>query len=277
MGRLDGEVALITGGGSGLGRALVDRFVAEGARVAVLDRSAERLAQIEKDHGTAVACATGDVRALASHRQAVAQCLARFGKLDCLIGNAGIWDFSVPLVDLEDDKIDEAFDEMFHVNVKGYLLAAKAALPALVASKGAIVFTASIAAFATAGGGPLYTATKHAVVGLVKQLAYELAPVIRVNGVAPGAIGTDLRGAASLGLAERSVASLDFPNRLGSRMPIGRVPTPAEYANAYVFLASRADNVAATGLVLNYDGGIGVRGTATPAGGAELEARFARR
>lgn len=277
MDRLDGEVALVTGGASGLGRAIVDRFVAEGARVAVLDRSAERLMQLETDHGKAVLGIAGDVRTLASNREAVARCGERFGKLDCLIGNAGIWDFSVPLVDIPDDKIDTAFDEMFHVNVKGYLLAAKAALPALVASKGSVIFTASIAAYRTAGGGPLYTATKHAVVGLVQQLAYEFAPAVRVNGVAPGAIGTDLRGAASLGLSEKSVATLNFPARLAGAVPVGRVPSPAEYASAYVFLASRRDNLPATGMIMNFDGGLTVRGMNQPMGGSELEARFGKR
>src|SRR5208337_1786381 len=112
--------------------------------------------------------------------------------------NAGIWDSSISLAALPDDRISAAFDELFCVNVKGYLLGAKAAYRELPQTNGCIIFTVSNAVFYPCGGGPLYTASKHAVVGLIRQLAYELAPKIRVNGVAPGAIPTDLRGPRSL-------------------------------------------------------------------------------
>lgn len=268
--RLEGEVVLITGGASGLGKAIVDRFVAEGAKVVVLDRSADRLAALADEHGSRILGVTGDVRVLADQENAVRMCVAHFGRFDCLIANAGIWDYAVPLVDLPPQSIDAAFDEMFQVNVKGYILSAKAALPALVKTRGSIVMTISNSGFYPAGGGPLYTATKHAVVGLVRQLAYELAPHVRVNGVAPGAIGTDLRGPATLGLAEKSIASLDLAGMAGPSLPIGRVPTAAEYTGAYVFFASRGDIVPATGALLNYDGGIGIRGLTQPAGGTDL-------
>ncbi|KAB7738872.1 3-(cis-5,6-dihydroxycyclohexa-1,3-dien-1-yl)propanoate dehydrogenase [Parvibaculum sedimenti] len=276
MGRLDGQVALITGGASGLGRAIVDRFVAEGARVGVLDRSRERLDQLKSDHGNRVCCSAGDVRSFADNEAAVRDCVAAFGSLDSAVGNAGIWDYSVPLVDLPPENIDEAFDELFQVNVKGYMLIAKAALPALVRSQGSLIFTISNAGFYPDGGGPLYTATKHAVVGLVRQLAYEFAPSVRVNGVAPGGIGTDLRGPASLGMAERSIESIDLPKMAGPILPIGRLPTPEEYTGAYVFFATRGDTVPATGSLLNYDGGIGIRGFGGPAGGRGLAERFAK-
>lgn len=272
--RLLGEVAVVTGGASGLGLAVVRRFVSEGARVVVLDRSADRLAGLVRELGGAVRVSQGDVRCMAANRLAVERAIADFGRLDCLIGNAGVWDYSTPLADLPEDKLDAAFDEIFHINVKGYLLAAKAALPALVRSRGSMIFTLSNAAFYTGGGGPLYTATKHAVHGIVRQLAYECAPCVRVNGVAPGAIGTDLRGLDSLGTAQRSIASLDLPTKVAARLPLARVPTPEEYAGAYVFLASRQDNVPATGMVLNHDGGIGIRGLAQPAGGVGLPAFF---
>lgn len=275
MPRLQGEVMLVTGGASGLGRAIVDRFVAEGARIAVLDRSAERLAQLERDHGDAVTCVVGDVRSLASNKAVVERCVERFGKLDCLIANAGIWDYSTSLIDLPEDRIDAAFDEVFHVNVKGYLLAAKAAAPALVRSRGSIIFTVSTAGFHPSGGGPLYTAAKHGIVGLVRQLAYELAPYVRVNGVAPGAISTDLRGPSSLGLQDVSIHGIDLPSIAIPSLPIGRLPTPAEYTGAYVFFATRDDTVPATGTVLNYDGGVDVRGLGQTAGGVGLAEKFA--
>jgi cis-2,3-dihydrobiphenyl-2,3-diol dehydrogenase len=274
-GRLEGQVALITGGASGLGRAIVDRFVAEGARVVVLDRSAARLEQLAADHPDVTAGQLGDVRSLADNVAAVELCRARFGALDCAIGNAGLWDYSMALVDLPDEAIDAAFDEIFQVNVKGYLLLAKAAAPALVQSGGSLIFTLSNAAFYPSGGGPLYTASKHAGLGLVRQLAYELAPFVRVNGVAPGGVDTDLRGPEALGMEGRSIASLRMPASAHLYVPIGRLPTAAEYAGAYVMFASRSDGAPATGAVLNHDGGLGVRGLGKTSGGGDLKARFA--
>jgi len=275
MGALDGEVALITGGASGLGRALVDRFLEEGARLVVLDRTPERLAAVAEAHPDRVMVVGGDVRSLRDNQSAVDAALLRFGKLDCAIGNAGIWDYSVSLDEMDAGDIDAAFDELFHVNVKGYLHLAKAALPALVRSSGALVFTISNAGFDPAGGGPLYTASKHAVVGLVRQLAYEFAPAVRVNGVAPGPIETDLRGPAALGLDERSIGAMNFSALAGPMMPLGFVPTPAEYAGAYVFLASRRDSRPATGGVLTLDTGIAVRGIGRVAAGQGLVAKHA--
>ena len=123
--RLAEQVVLVTGGGSGLGRAIVDQCIKEGARAAILDRSEERLAQAEAAHGDRVVTTAGDVRSLAENCRAVAACLDGSGKLDCAIGNAGIWDFGTDLLDLPSDKLDRAFDEIFQVNAKGYLRLAK--------------------------------------------------------------------------------------------------------------------------------------------------------
>ncbi len=274
MGALTDEVVLVTGGASGLGRAIVDRFLEEGARLAVLDRTPDRLAGLAEASPDRLAILAGDVRNIGDNQRAVDACLARFGKLDCAIGNAGIWDYSVSLDALPAEKIDEAFDELFHVNVKGYLNLAKAALPALVRSSGALIFTVSNAGFDPAGGGPLYTASKHAVVGLIRQLAYELAPAVRVNGVAPGPIETDLRGPGALGLADRSIGSIDLSAVAGPNLPLGRVPATADYAGAYVFLASRRDSRPATGGVLSLDSGIAVRGIGRASGGARLAGKY---
>jgi NAD(P)-dependent dehydrogenase (short-subunit alcohol dehydrogenase family) len=204
----------------------------------------------------------------------VAACIDRFGKLDCAIGNAGVWDYSLALDDLAAERIDAAFDEMFHVNVKGYLNLAKAALPDLVRSAGSLVFTVSNAGFDPGGGGPLYTAAKHAVVGLIRQLAFEFAPAVRVNGVAPGPIETDLRGLASLGMAERSIGDIGLAAMAGPSVPLGRVPTPKEYAGGYVFLASRRDSRPATGGVVKLDAGIAVRGIGRTAAGGGLAKKY---
>lgn len=274
--KLKGEVALITGGGAGLGRAIVDRYIAEGARVAVLDKSAVGLEELRKRYGDALVGIEGDVRFLDSHREAVARCVEAFGKLDCLVGNAGIWDYLTQLVDIPDERIAEAFEEMFAVNVKGYVLAAKAAVPALYKSKGSAIFTVSNAGFYAGGGGVLYTAGKHAVIGLIKQLAHEWGPHIRVNGIAPGGIlGSDLRGLKTLDLQNQSIATMPLADMLKPVLPTGRVATAEEYAGAYVFFATRADTVPLTGSVLNFDGGMGVRGLFEPSLGATLDKHFA--
>jgi len=270
-GRLEGEVALISGGVSGLGLAIVDRFLAEGARVAVLDRSEQGCAALQDKYGEAVVCTIGDVRELADNDKAVAAAVAAFGKLDCVIGNAGIWDYNAFLADMPGEKLSDSFDELFRINVLGYINLAKSALKPLAQSRGAMVFTVSNAGFLPNGGGVLYTATKHAVVGLIRQLAYELAPYVRVNGVAPGAISTQLRGPASLGMQEREFPGASIAARADGFVPLGRMINPEEYASGFVFFADRRDNAPATGSVLNYDGGLGVRGIGpVPRGGDDL-------
>lgn len=273
--RLKDEVALVTGGCAGLGKAIVDRFIAEGARVAVLDRSGPGLAALKEQHGDKVVGVEGDVRFLDSHKEVAAKCVETFGKLDCLIGNAGVWDYSTLLVDIPDDTIEEAFDEMFAVNVKGYLLGAKACLPALYESKGSAIFTVSNAGFYTAGGGALYTGAKHGVIGMIKQLAYEFGPHIRVNGIAPGGIGgADLRGLKALGLQDTSISTVPLAEMLADVLPTGRMAEAEEYTGAYVFFATRAETVPLTGSTLNYDGGMGVRGFVDANRGAELDKHF---
>jgi len=274
MQSLEGQSALVTGGASGLGRAIVARFVLEGAYVTVLDRNAEALRSLASEYRGRVATVVGDVRSLESNRQAVALAVESFGKLDTFIGNAGIWDFSTPLVDIPDDAIDAAFDEVFGVNTKGHLLGVKAAVPALVRSRGSVVLTLSNAAFYPGGGGPLYTASKHASLGLVKQLAHELAPHVRVNAVAPGALPSDLRGPRALGQADKSIRTIPIAEYVKIGLPLARMPDADEYAGTYVLLASRRDGMVATGSVIQADGGIGVRGLREVAGGAGLVKRF---
>jgi len=271
---LEGYSALVTGGASGLGRAIVARFIAEGANVTVFDRNGGALAELANEFGDRVATYSGDVRSLDANRAAAALAVERFGKLDTFVGNAGIWDFGMSLVDLPETAIDAAFDEVFGVNVKGYLLGVKAALPALVRSRGSVVLTLSNGAFYPGGGGPLYTASKHAGLGLIKQLAHELAPHVRVNGVAPGGIASDLRGPSALGQAELSISSLPLAEYCKGGTPMGRIPVAEEYTGTYVLLASRHEGAAAFGSVIQVDGGIGMRGLGQVAGGGGLLERF---
>jgi NAD(P)-dependent dehydrogenase (short-subunit alcohol dehydrogenase family) len=260
MGWLDDTVALVTGGGSGLGRAIVERYVAEGAQVGVLEINADKADSLRRELGEAITVTVGDATSLADNQRAVAAAVSAFGRLDVFVGNAALWDFATPLEHLPDDAIDAAFDEVFHLNVKGYLLGAKAALDALRASKGSIIFSVSNAGFWPGGGGPLYVSSKHAVMGLVKQLAFELAPDVRVNGVAPGGMATDLRGPRALGMNDTSWGSFPVDRIIEQMSPLERAIAPADYTGHYVLLASRANSATVTGSVHNCDGGMGVRG-----------------
>jgi NAD(P)-dependent dehydrogenase (short-subunit alcohol dehydrogenase family) len=259
MGALDGQVALVTGGGSGIGRAVVARFVEEGARVAVLERLPGRGAALRAAFGDRIAPLTGDASRLDDNRRAVREAVAQFGRLDTFIGNAGVFDNFLSLAEFPEDKLDSAFDELFAVNVKGCLFGAKAALAELKKSRGSMIFTASVAGFNSGGGGPIYTASKHAVVGLIRQLAAELGPEIRVNGVGPGGTMTDLRGLVALAAQDRS--HFERPGtaeRLRAGNPLQIALDPEDLAGAYAFLASPSAR-GITGTVIMVDGGASLR------------------
>lgn len=273
---LEGYVALVTGGGSGIGAAVAERFVAEGASVVVMGRDQDKLDAVVKsstdpDRMHAVA---GDVCSADDLAGAVAETIDRFARLDTLVPNAGMWDFQRQLTKLTADELSRSFDELFAVNVKGYLLAAHAAWPELVKTRGSIIMTLSNASFYVNGGGPVYTASKHACLGLMRELAYELAPKVRVNGVACGGMNTDLRGPASLDLADRSIATA-FAKR-GSDAPPPPIPLhdsstdPHDFTGSYVLLASREQSGPITGQAISVDGGMGVRGFRSDAGGNHL-------
>jgi NAD(P)-dependent dehydrogenase (short-subunit alcohol dehydrogenase family) len=256
MGRLDGQVALVTGGGSGIGRAVVARFAEEGARVGVMDRVAERADRLRADFGNSVVALTGDVAQLGDNKRVVAETVGAFGHLDIFIGNAGVFDVYAPLAEFAEDKLSQAFDELFAVNVKGCFFGAKAALPELIKTAGSMVFTASVAGLNSGGGGTLYTASKHAVVGLIRQLAVEVGPRVRVNGVAPGGTMTDLRGLVVLDQDDRSqFADPGMEQRLQAGNPLQLALQPEDLAGAYVFLSSRGDAKGITGTILTVDAG----------------------
>jgi NAD(P)-dependent dehydrogenase (short-subunit alcohol dehydrogenase family) len=260
MGWLDGQVALITGGGSGIGLGIVTRFLAEGARVGVLERHAVRVAQLQRDFGQAVYAVQGDVTRLADNKRAVTETVRAFGQLDIFVGNAGIFDRFLRLDEFPEEKLSAACDELFSVNVKACFLGAKAALPELLKTAGCMVFTASVAGLNSGGGGALYTASKHAVVGLIRQLAAELAPQIRVNGVAPGGVRTDLRGLAAVGQGEQShFADESIVERMRTNNPLHIALQPDDLASAYVLLASRANARGITGVVITADAGTSLR------------------
>jgi len=253
-------VALVTGGGSGIGRAVVARFLEEGARVGVMERVTSRVTQLRTDFGNVVVAMGGDVTHLDDNKRAVAETVSAFGRLDIFVGNAGVFDRSLPLADFPEAKLAAACDELFGVNVKGCILGAKAALPELLKTAGCMIFTASVAGLNSGGGGALYTASKHAVVGLIRQLAMELGPRIRVNGVAPGGTRTDLRGLPVLGQDDRShFADPGWEERLRAATPLQMALEPSDLAGTYVFLASSANARGITGAIVTVDAGSTLR------------------
>jgi NAD(P)-dependent dehydrogenase (short-subunit alcohol dehydrogenase family) len=259
MGWLDGQVALVTGGSSGIGRGVVARYVEEGARVCVLDRVSSRTEQLQTEFGGKVVTLTGDVSRLADNKAAVARAVAAFGRLDIFVGNAGVFDVYAPIATFPEEDLSAAFDELFGVNVKGCLFGAKAALPELTKTEGSIVFTASVAGANSGGGGALYTASKHAVVGLVRQLAVEFGPRVRVNGVAPGGTITDLRGLTTL--HQEGSSQFSDPavaDRLRAGNPLQIALQPDDIAGAYVFLASKSAR-GITGTIVTVDAGATLR------------------
>lgn len=258
-GWLEGQRALVIGAGSGIGRAVLDAFRSEGAHVAILERDADKCAAITAQvPDTPVV--VGDATTRRANDEAVAAAVAAFGGLDVLVNCVGIFDFYRGIGELDADRIDEAFDEIYRVNVKSHLHAVKAALPALRESRGSIILTESTSAYYPGRGGVLYVSTKFAVRGLVIAMAHELAPEVRVNGVAPGGtLNTDLRGLGSLGLDDRRLD--DTPGRatqLAARVPLQVALSGEDHAWSYVFFASERSR-GITGGVVHPDGGMGVK------------------
>ncbi|MFF0447505.1 3-(cis-5,6-dihydroxycyclohexa-1,3-dien-1-yl)propanoate dehydrogenase [Streptomyces sp. NPDC004609] len=257
-GWLAGRRALVVGAGSGIGRAVVDAFRVEGARVAVLERDPDKSARLTAELPD-VPVTVGDATTPGANSAAVTAAVNAFGGLDVLVNCVGVFDFYRGVAELDAEVIDRAFDDMFRVNVKSHLLSVKAALPHLRASRGCVLLTESTSAYYPGRGGVLYVASKFAVRGLVTALAHELAPEVRVNGVAPGGtLGTDLRGLPGLGLEDRRLD--DTPGRaeaLAARTPLGVALSGDDHAWSYVFLASERSR-GITGGSVHPDGGMAV-------------------
>lgn len=255
-GWLDGVSALVTGGGSGIGRAVVDGYVAEGARVTVLDRNAQCCEELLERHGQAVAVVCADATDATQVDAAVRLAIQHTGRLDHLTTCVGLFDYYAPLAGIDPSRLPDAFDEIYRVNVYSTLLAVQRAVPALAASHGSVTLTLSSSAFHPDGGGVLYGSSKWALRGVVEHLARELAPDIRVNAVAPGGTGgTRLAGLRSLDqrLTADQVAGRD--ERIKASTLLGVTPMPADHVGAYVYLASAARSRIVTGTVINTDGG----------------------
>ncbi|MGA7834134.1 MAG: SDR family oxidoreductase [Acidimicrobiales bacterium] len=259
-GRLFGKVIVFTGSASGIGLSAVRRFVREGARVVAVDIS-PAVVEATSNLGDGVAAVVADVSTWEGNVLAVQCALERWGKLDVFVGNAGITDGARALEDIDGATLPAAFHELFSVNVLAMMLGARAALSHLIETRGSVVLTGSFASSNAAGGGALYTSSKHAVLGLVRQLAYEFAPDVRVNGIAPGVAPTRLRGLTSLNQSA-SDSVLDGTERI---LPLQNVPAVEDFDGVFTLLASDEAR-AMTGSMVTVDSGLAIRGLARPGG-----------
>jgi NAD(P)-dependent dehydrogenase (short-subunit alcohol dehydrogenase family) len=258
-GRLEGKVAVITGGVSGIGLGTVELFVAEGARVVAADIQDEKGRMLEQRFKGAVRYAHCDVTVEAEIAAALQLAKREFGGLDILFNNAGISDAMRVIAEIEADRWSWIFD----VLVRGPALGMKHAVPLMLErGGGAIVNTASIAGM-QAGWGPIaYSTAKAAVIHMTRVAAAQLSPQrIRVNAICPGLIATSIFG-ASMG------ASREVADQMAARVaengakvqPVPKPGLPEDIAQAALYLASDA-SAFVTGTHLVVDGGITVGGT----------------
>jgi len=252
--------AVVTGAGSGMGRATAIELASRGASVLVFDRDADAAAEtvslVEREGGQAVA-ACGDVACAPDLEQAVATAVARFGALDVMVNFAGIMDGVAPCI----ETTESLWDRVLEVNLKGTFLGTRAALREMLPrGRGAIVNMSSYAGFMANGGGTAYAASKAAIIGLTRQVAFEAAP-IRVNAVAPGLVWTGIFENSAAVLGDRMpgtpgvVAAQERLKSAGiDRIPLRRGAEPTEIARLAAFLASDAAGYI-TGQTYQIDGG----------------------
>jgi len=247
-GRFVDRGVLVTGAGSGIGRAAAQLFAKEGARVVVVDQNeadAQATAASIRDSGGEALAVRADVSREADCRAMVERTLAAYGRLNVAFNNAGVGGSGFPVGDEE----EVAWDRVIGVNLKGVFLSMKYELPALIAAGGgAIVNTASVAGLVGERGIGVYSASKHGVVGLTRTAALDyIGQGVRINAVCPGATRTQLLAAW---FQDPKVQEFIL-----SRHPIGRVAEPEEIARAVLFLASD-DASFIVGQALAVDGGL---------------------
>ena len=249
--RLKGKVCIVTGGGSGIGRATCLLFAKEGASVVVADKrqeAAEAVAAEGAAAGATMLPTMMDVSRDDDAQRVVHQTVEAFGRLDVLVNNAG-YGFAGTVVDTD----EEAWDDLMAVNVRGVYLCSKHAIPAMAKNGGgAIVNTASVVAAVGIRNRAAYCASKGAVAALTRAIAIDhVAEGIRCNAVAPGTIDTPYFDE----ILRKSPVAADLRKALEARQLLGRLGTPEEIAAGILFLASDESRFA-TGTILTIDGGM---------------------
>lgn len=244
--RLEGKRAIVTGGASGFGEGIVRRFVAEGARVAIVDLNLEAAGALARDLGAKALAVRADVSRADDVEAMAAAVTARFGGVDVMVNNAGVGQAPKPM-----ESIDEAeFDRLWAVNAKSVYLTSRVLLPAMkTAGAGAILNIASTGGVSPRPNLAWYNATKGWMIAATRAMAIELAPFgVRVNAINPVAGDTPLLATFMGGDSTEARA------RITASIPMGRLSTPADIASAATFLCSDEASLI-TGVALEVDGG----------------------
>ena len=255
MGRLDGKVAVITGGASGMGRATVERFVTEGARVMVADLQEERGRALAAELGDAVRFQCTDVGDEDAVRGLIEATVDAFGRLDCLFNNAGFGGVSGLI---EETDTGPAYEATWRAMFTGPLLGMKHAAPIMKRQgTGSIITTASVAGLRGGYGPHVYSGIKAAVIGLTRSVALELGPFgVRANAICPGGIATPIFAGAHAFAPGDNVDWADVVRPVLEKIqPIPRAGEGGDIAGAALFLASD-DATFVTGQAIVVDGGL---------------------
>jgi D-sorbitol dehydrogenase (acceptor) len=251
--KLKDKVAMVTGGARGLGAAIVDRYVAEGARVAVADLNFAEAKETAGRHGEEAFAVALDVTKTASIEQAVESVVARWGGVDILVNNAGVFDMG-PIVEVT----EQSYEKVFAVNVKGLFFTLQAVAKRMIArgQGGKIINMASQAGRRGEALVAIYCASKAAVISLTQSAGLDLIKHrINVNGIAPGVVDTPMWDQVDALFAKYEHRPIGEKKRLvGEAVPYGRMGLPEDYAGAAVFLAS-SDSDYVVSQTLNVDGG----------------------
>ncbi len=251
MARLENKVAVITGGAGGIGKAAGQRFAEEGADVLLVDLDEQALAEAVQELGSnRVSYLVADVTQARDNENMFAVASERYGGVDIFLANAGIEGDVASILEYDEGR----FDQVMAVNVKGPFLGLKAAIPALgKRGGGSIIITSSVAGIKGAAGVAPYVTSKHAVIGLMKSAAKELAEQnIRVNTVNPSPVETRMMRSLEAGMNPEGAQAAKAQIEAG--IPLGRYAQPRDIANIMLFLASD-DSEFITGSVYLADGG----------------------
>lgn len=252
MKKLENKVAIVTGGGSGIGAAAAKLFVEQGAKVLIVGRSEEKLRKTMQDvNHEDISYAVADVSKVEDTQRYVRQAVERYGGIDVLVSNAGT---EGPYKHVLEHTVED-FDKVISTNVRGSWLAVKYAFPELQKrGGGSVILTSSVVGVVGFPAHSAYTTSKHAVVGMARALAHDGAPFhIRVNAVCPGVIDNDMMASSHRLLAPGAEEQLK--GTLSARVPLKRYGTNEEIARMYLFLASD-DSSYCTGGVYLADGGL---------------------